>query len=141
MPRRPRYARFSYKGNETKMKISEQPEYSNWLMMKNRCLNERDANYARWGAKGVKVCKRWLHGEAGVHPFLCFLADMGRKPSKRHSLDRYPNRRGNYKPGNVRWATAKQQSEEKIGVPRPDLSARNRLGKGKPRGWQKTKVI
>jgi hypothetical protein len=35
---------------------------------------------------------------------------MGLKPTPKHTLDRYPNRSGNYEPGNVRWATRKEQS-------------------------------
>jgi hypothetical protein len=45
--------------------------------------------------------------------FARFLADVGLRPSYLHTIDRYPNRRGNYEPGNVRWATMKQQQENK----------------------------
>jgi hypothetical protein len=69
--------------------------------MKCRCLNTNAGNYRKYGALGVRVCKRWLQ-------FSNFLADMGARPAGT-SLDRYPNPSGNYKPTNCRWATSYQQ--------------------------------
>jgi len=53
------------------------------------------------------VCVRWRNS------YESFLTDMGRKPSLEHSLDRYPNNDGNYVPGNCRWATAKEQANNR----------------------------
>lgn len=77
------------------------PAYQNWCRMKARCYQEGNNRFHAYGAIGVTVCERWLHS------FSNFLADMGERPSPKHSLDRYPNTKGNYEPGNVRWATAK----------------------------------
>lgn len=77
------------------------PEYYAWDHMKARCLRPNSANYHRYGGRGIKICKRWMKYEN-------FLADMGRRPSPKHSLDRI-RVNGNYTPKNCRWATAIEQ--------------------------------
>lgn len=84
-------------------KIEWKGEYNSWIHMKYRCTVPTAHNYKDYGAKGIKVCDRWLES------FWNFLEDMGKRPSENHSLDRYPNKNGNYEPGNCRWATSKQQ--------------------------------
>lgn len=79
-------------------------EYGAWQSMKNRCHNPASQDAYLYSEKGVIVCDRWRYS------FENFFADMGFAPSPKHSVDRYPNRRGNYEPGNVRWATQKEQS-------------------------------
>jgi len=80
--------------------------------MKNRCTNPHARGYANWGGRGILIYPPWLRS------FESFLADVGSRPSSKHSLDRFPNNNGNYEPGNVRWATPQQQSDNKrkIGV-------------------------
>jgi len=81
---------------------SKSAEYRAWISMKNRCQNPRQARYADYGGRGIKVCLKWRRS------FPAFLADMGRKPSAKHTLDR-KNNDGNYTPGNCRWATPEEQ--------------------------------
>jgi hypothetical protein len=78
-------------------------EYSAWLAMRQRCFYPKSAHFARYGGRGITVCARWKDS------FENFLADMGKKPSPQHSLDRVDNA-GNYEPQNCRWATKKEQS-------------------------------
>lgn len=86
--------------------FSDTPTYTAWLGMIDRC--ERPANKAwpDYGGRGIKVCARWRNG------FPAFLEDMGKKPSKQYSIDRKDND-GNYEPGNCRWATSKEQNNNK----------------------------
>ena len=78
-----------------------------WGAMIQRCYNPKSNSYKRYGAKGVRVCRQWKND------FQQFLADMGPRPSLKHSLDRYPDPRGNYTPDNCRWATKRQQNLNK----------------------------
>jgi|GEM_PF-1169109 len=78
------------------------PEYAVWVGMHQRCSNPRREGYHNYGGRGIKVCCRWKEYEA-------FIEDMGRRPSPQHSLNRKDND-GNYEPGNVEWALAKQQA-------------------------------
>jgi len=73
--------------------------------MHSRCYGTGNARYASHGGRGIRVCDRWRL-ENG---FENFLADMGERPSRSHSLDRI-NNDGDYEPGNCRWATPKEQS-------------------------------
>lgn len=80
--------------------------YAAWCSMKNRCHNATADRYDRYGGRGIKICDRWLES------FENFLADMGEPPSPQHSLDRI-DVNGNYEPSNCRWATQKEQSNNK----------------------------
>lgn len=82
------------------------PTYVSWLAMKKRCFNPNSINYKYYGGLGVTVCDRWKNS------FLSFLTDMGERPVGT-TLDRYPNKNGNYEPGNVRWSTPKEQANNR----------------------------
>jgi hypothetical protein len=86
---------------------SHSREYNSWAQMIKRCTNPKVAGFAKWGGRGIRVCDRWK-------TLANFLADMGARP-KGTSLDRFPNNDGNYEPGNCRWATAKQQANNRRG--------------------------
>lgn len=81
------------------------PEYGIHQTMINRCYNARVERYPLYGGRGIEVCERW-RGDGGYENFI---ADIGRRPSADHSLDRIdPD--GNYAPGNVRWAPRSVQA-------------------------------
>lgn len=82
------------------------PEYRIWKGMKDRCENDRSKDYMRYGGRGIRVCERWRHS------YDEFLADMGRRPSQKHSIDRI-NVHLDYTPGNCRWATSVEQGNNK----------------------------
>lgn len=85
--------------------MSKTRTYAIWNGMLERCTNPNATGYKYYGGRGIKVCERW-------RTFENFYADMGERPSPKHSIDRKDND-GNYEPGNVRWATSFQQARNR----------------------------
>lgn len=87
--------------------LSHRLEYRTWIAMWQRVNARPDhPDYQTYVLKGVQVDVRWKSFEV-------FLTDVGSRPSMQHSLDRYPDPCGNYAPGNVRWATQREQCNNK----------------------------
>jgi hypothetical protein len=79
-----------------------------WAAMCTRCTNPNREDYERYGGAGITVCRRW-RGRGG---FVHFLQDLGERPEGT-TLDRI-NTRGNYEPGNCRWATIEVQNQNRL---------------------------
>lgn len=93
-------------GHAGRLSGSQSPEYIAWCRMKSRCGNPLAPDYPRYGGRGIRVCPQW---EASFEAFFSYI---GPKPTPDHSVDRI-NNNGNYEPGNVRWATRKEQARNK----------------------------
>ena len=127
---------------------SESLTYSTWERMKNRCSNPRHDKYARYGGRGIKVCKRW-------QKFENFLADMGPRPGRDYSIER-SDTDGDYEPSNCFWMVTKHQARnrsdnrlltfdgktlcvaewcERFGIPQARVLARLKLG------WSVTEAL
>ena len=72
---------------------SKRPEYQSWAAMKDRCLNTYSPKFKYYGGRGITVCEEW------VDSFETFFADMGERPTKKHTLDRID--------GNGNWRHAR----------------------------------
>jgi len=79
--------------------------YPRWKMMRQRCLNPNFPKYPRYGARGITICPEW-------DDFWTYVSDVGQCPSPGLTLDRV-NNDGDYEPGNIRWATQKQQANNR----------------------------
>lgn len=78
------------------------PEYKIWASMCQRCYNPKATGYEDYGGRGITVAAEWKES------FERFIKDVGQRPGPEYSLDRIDNNLG-YFPGNIRWATRKQQ--------------------------------
>jgi hypothetical protein len=80
-------------------------EYWIWNSMVQRCTNPNNSGYQNYGGRGITICDTWLRYEG-------FIADMGERPSDKHSIDRLDNDKG-YSPDNCAWVERKMQARNK----------------------------
>lgn len=92
--------------------------YRIWTNMVTRCTNPNFPAYRNYGGRGVGIFPEWRKS------FAAFARDVGEPPTSTHSIDRWPNRDGNYEPGNVRWATREEQGRNRRGLIEVDFQGR-----------------
>lgn len=92
------------KGKTTHHKSNEKI-YQVWQGMRKRCFYKSHKNYDCYGGRGITVCEEWNNSFQAFYEYVSELPHYGKKG---YSLDRIDND-GNYEPGNVRWATQKEQ--------------------------------
>lgn len=91
---------------KTKHASCNSKEYKTWSSIIQRCLNPNNSRFKSYCGAGIDVCDRWKKS------FINFIADVGKCPDKKMSLDRINNKKG-YSPDNCRWATNTQQARNK----------------------------
>ena len=94
---------------------ADERTHSSWASMMYRCYKAKETSeaYKYYRSKGIIVCERW-------HAYENFVADMGLRPCNT-TLDR-KRVFGNYEPDNCRWATPKQQTENRAVTTSPKYS-------------------
>lgn len=92
--------------NMKKHGMSYSDEHRIWAAMKDRCLNPKNMGAKNYSQRGIGICERWQNS------FILFYKDMGKRPSKKHSIERVNNNKG-YSPSNCKWEVRKRQARNK----------------------------
>jgi hypothetical protein len=103
--------------------------YNNWRAAIDRCTNPKHTSYRYYGAKGIQICERWRSS------YDAFIADLGSKPSPRHTLERPAG--GDYAPGRVVWGTWAEQVASRAAADPIALSLAGKKGSAAKKSLQR----
>ena len=87
--------------------------YNRWHGIKDRCYNPNRVNYHKYGAKGVVIHNEWKNNFQAFYDYMITLPKYDRVLIDHLTIDRYPDKKGNYESGNLRWATIKEQNNNR----------------------------
>lgn len=92
-----------------------------WRDMKTRCYTDKP-QYKWWYGEGITVFEPWINDYIAFRTWI--LTNLGHRPTTKHSLDRFPNTKGNYEPGNLRWGTQEEQNRNRSCVTLTEKAAK-----------------
>lgn len=90
--------------------LTQDPLFTVWKLIKERCSNPKHKSYKYYGGKGIVLYGEWVKDFKKFYSYIT--EELGQKPSKRHTLDRKDSTK-NYEPGNLRWALPTLQAFNK----------------------------